>query len=278
MAARVLNRRQTRWNMSLSWFDFVINYRPGKQQGLFDALLRRSYLAPRAGEATFDQQCTTLLKPEQFRIFAVVASINADFLNQVCTATIEDSLARDIKQCSDDDKFKVERDLLYFEKRLYIPQGLARLRVFQSRHNFPAAGHFGFNKTLELISRDFWWSQIWKDVKEFVISCDICSRFKTLRHCPYEFLQPLPVPRRLWSSVSMDFITDLPPSNSFDSIFVVVDRFTKMAHFVPCKKTSSSEYRARLFLDNVYRYHGLPDDIVSNRGTQFVSKFWRCLF
>ena len=76
----------------------------------------------------------------------------------------------------------------------------------------------------------------------------------------------------------MDFITDLPPSNSFDSIFVVVDRLTKMPHFIPCKKTSSSEDTARFFLDNVYRYHGLPDDIVSDRGTQFVSKFWRSLF
>ena len=278
MTARVLNRRQARWNMSLSRFDFVINYRPGKQQGLSDALSRRSYLAPRAGEAAFDQQCTTMLKPEQFRIFAAVAPIDADFLNQVRTATIEDSLARDIKQRSDDDKFKVERDLLYFEERLYIPQGPTRLRVLQSRHDFPAAGHFGFNKTLELISRDFWWPQMWKDVKEFVLSCDICSRSKTPRHRPYGLLQPLSVPRRPWSSVSMDFITDLPPSNSFDSIFVVVDRLTKMAHFVPCKKTSSSEDTARLFLDNVYRYHGLPDDIVSDRGTQFVSKFWRCLF
>ena len=71
---------------------------------------------------------------------------------------------------------------------------------------------------------------------------------------------------------------DLSPSNSFDNIFVVVDRLTKMAHFIPCKKTSSSEDTARLFLDNVYRYHGLPDDIMSDRGTQFVSKFWRSLF
>ena len=115
-------------------------------------------------------------------------------------------------------------------------------------------------------------------MKEFVLSCDICSRIKTPRHRSYELPQPLPIPRRPWSSVSMDFITDLPSSNSFDSIFVVVDRLTKMAHFVPCKKTSSSEDTARLFLDNVYCYHGLLDDIVSDQITQFVSKFWRSLF
>ena len=105
---------------------------------------------------------------------------------------------------------------------------------------------------------------MWKDVKAFVLSCNVCSRSKTPRHRLYGLLQPLPIPHQPWSSVSMDFITDLPASNSFDSIFVVVDRLTKMAHFVPCKKTSSSEDTGRFFLDNVYCYHGLPDDIVSN--------------
>jgi hypothetical protein len=204
----------------------------------------------------------TLLKLEQFRIFTVVVSIDAYFLNQIRAATIEDFVARDIKHTSNDDKFKVEDDLLYFEEWLYIPQEPARFRVLQSRHGFPTVGHFGFKKTLELISRDFWWPQMWKDVKEFVIFCDICSRSKTPRHRPYGLLQPLHVPHHPWSSVSMDFIIILPPSNSFDSIFVVVDRLTKMAHFVPCKKTASSEDTARLFLDNVYRYHGLPDDMV----------------
>jgi len=76
----------------------------------------------------------------------------------------------------------------------------------------------------------------------------------------------------------MDFITDLPPSKSFDSICVIVDRLTKMAHFTPCKKTISSEETARLFFDTIYRYYGLLDDIVSDRGPQFVSKFWKSLF
>ena len=112
MSARVLNRRQARWNMSLSRFDFVITYRPGKQQGLSDALSRRSYLAPKAGEAAFDQQCTTLLKPEHFRIRAAVVPIDADFLDQIRTMTIEDSIALEIKKRADNDKFKVEGDLL----------------------------------------------------------------------------------------------------------------------------------------------------------------------
>lgn len=76
----------------------------------------------------------------------------------------------------------------------------------------------------------------------------------------------------------MDFIVDLPESKSFDSIFVVVDRLTKMAHFVPCNKTVTGEETAKLFMENVYKYHGLPNDIISDRGTQFTSKFWQSLF
>jgi transposase InsO family protein len=76
----------------------------------------------------------------------------------------------------------------------------------------------------------------------------------------------------------MDFIVDLPKSKSFDSIFVVVDRLTKMAHFVPCNKTITGKETTRLFLENVYKYHGLPNDIIFDRGTQFTSKFWQSLF
>ena len=76
----------------------------------------------------------------------------------------------------------------------------------------------------------------------------------------------------------VDFIVNLPPSNTFDCICVIVDRFSKMAYFVPYKMTITSEDTAKLFIDNIYRYHGLPDDIISDRGFQFVSKFWQSLF
>jgi transposase InsO family protein len=76
----------------------------------------------------------------------------------------------------------------------------------------------------------------------------------------------------------MDFITDLPSSKAFDSIFVVVDRLTKMAYFMPCNKTVTSEETVRLFMDNIYMYHGLPDGIISDHGSQFISNFWQSLF
>ena len=119
---------------------------------------------------------------------------------------------------------------------------------------------------------------MWKSVKEFVTTCDIYSRSKIPKHRPYGLLRPLEIPKKPWTSISMDFIVDLPPSKGFDSIFVVVDQLTKMAHFVPCNKTVTGKETARLFIDNVYKYHGLSDDIISDRGTQFTSKFWQSLF
>jgi hypothetical protein len=177
-----------------------------------------------------------------------------------------DLLVLDIKRRSDNnyEKFKFVDDLLYFEERLYNPEGSVHLRVLQARHDFPTVGHFGFKKTLELVSRDFWWPQMWKAIKEFVLSYDTCSKLKNPRHHPYGLLQSLPIPRQPWSSVSMDFITDLPSLRNFNAIFVFVNQLTKMVDFFPYTKTMTGEETVRLFVDNVYRYHGLPDDIISD--------------
>jgi len=115
-------------------------------------------------------------------------------------------------------------------------------------------------------------------VKNFVLSYNICSRSKNSRHQPYGLLQPLPISNKPWSFVSIDFITDLPPLNKFDTICVIVDRFSKMAHLIPCKKTITGGETTKLFMDNVYRYYGLLEDIIFDRGPQFISKFWQFLF
>ena len=101
---------------------------------------------------------------------------------------------------------------------------------------------------------------MWKAVKEFVLSCDTRSISKNPRYRPYGILQPLPIRRQPWSSISMDLITDLPSSRNFDAIFVIVDQLTMMAFFVPYKKTITWEEIARLFVNNVYQYLRLFDD------------------
>eukprot|EP01066_Platyproteum_vivax_P012809 Platyproteum_vivax@DN5822_c0_g1_i1.p1 len=116
-----------------------------------------------------------------------------------------------------------------------------------------------------------------KMIFDFVDTCETCQRNKVARQRPIGLLQPLPVPLHPWKAVTMDFIVKLPTSKGFDSICVVVDRLTKQAHFIPCCETISADQTAELFLQNIFRLHGLPDEIITDRGPQFRAHFWTSL-
>ena len=117
-----------------------------------------------------------------------------------------------------------------------------------------------------------------EDINDYVDSCLICQKNKASRKSSKYPIQPLSVPSRPWATVAVDFIVKLPKSNGFDSILVVVDHFSKMSHFIPCKETITAKETAVLFLVNVFRIHGFPERIISDRGPQFKSKFWSSLF
>jgi len=129
-----------------------------KQQRLSDALSRKLYLASKARKATFDQQYKIMLKLEWFRLCATVIPtlVDVDFLDKVCIAIIEDSMALDIKHClSKDDKFKAEKNLLYFKKHLSVLQKMTQLCILHFRHDFSTASYFRYKKSLEFLSKDF---------------------------------------------------------------------------------------------------------------------------
>ena len=294
--ARVLNRRQARWAQFLTRFDFLIVYRPAIHQGKADALSRRSYMAPCLGEPTFDHQKQILLGPDRLQVMVVnafkmptdsmlISTIRTDleadeFAQDVLNHIIPDraSCSRSVNSRNDYNQFSWHDNLLFRNNLLYVPDGRSRLLILQHCHDMPMAGHFGVHKTLELVSRNYWWPHLRNYVEDYIRSCDACCRSKYPRHRPYGLLQPLQVPDGPWKSISMDFITDLPSSKGFDSILTVVDRFTKMAHFLPCTKTINSQETTDLVMREVFRHHGLPDDIISDRGPQFISTFWKHLF
>jgi len=169
-------------------------------------------------------------------------------------------------------------DLLYFEEQLYILERLACFYVLEVHHGFLLANHFRFNKTLELISIDFWWYQMLKVVKKIVFFCNVCFKSKNPWLWPYGFLLQLPILKHPWSFVAISFIVDLPLLCGFDLILAGVDCLTKMADFVLCTKTINEDIMAKLFLENIYLYHKLYEDTASNWGPHFVSKFWKYLF
>ena len=263
-------------------------FRPGHQHIKDDALSRRLELAPSPGDKAYDQQSQCLLTLDQVQIFATYVLQDKTIIANITTTTATDRFAEEIKACFEDpthrshrddlEKFSFRGGLVLSNNLVYILEGSCRVCILSQCHDGSLAGHFGVAKTLELISRTYWWPQMWKLVKDFIKTCDICARSKTVHHRPYGLLRPLPLPDQSWSSIPMDFITDLPLSEGHDSILVVVDRFTKMAHFIPCSKAISGLETTNLILANVVRLHGLPDDIISDRGAPFISHFWKRLF
>jgi len=123
----------------------------------------------------------------------------------------------------------------------------------------------------ELVTRNFWWPGVTKEVKQYMEGCDACQQNKNRTQLLAGKLMPNSIPEKAWSYISADFITKLPLAQRYDAILVVVDRFTKMGHFIPTIERTSAEGLARLFRDNVWKLHGLPDSIISDRGPQFTA-------
>ena len=149
--------------------------------------------------------------------------------------------------------------------------------ILHDNHDSWIAGHFGLYKTLERLKHKYHWHWIEKDVKDYIRACYTCQRDKPSHHRRYKQLEPLEVPYRPWSSISMDWIVDLPESNGYTQIWVIVDRFTKMAHLIPLPTKVSAKDIAKIFLNEIWKTFELPTDIVSDRDTKITSHHWQVL-
>src|SRR4051812_5808153 len=167
---------------------------------------------------------------------------------------------------------------LLHDGRIYVPNTSdLRLRVLQYKHDHILAGHPGQNKTLSLVRREYTWPDLREFIKHYCKSCTTCMRGKPQRHRPYGLLKQLPIPERPWNSISMDFIETLLTSNDYNAILVIVDRLTKQSIFIPTSNTCTSKDLAQLFVLHVFSKHGVPEHITSDRGSEFVSRFFRSL-
>lgn len=170
-------------------------------------------------------------------------------------------------------------DVIYYKDRIYLVLGSKlKEQIMQAAHNSPLARHSGYLKTYRAIRERFSWKVLKEVVLRHVRECLTCQQNKAEHTLPAGLLQPLPIPKQKWESISMDFITGLPQVQERDCIYVVVDRLTKFSHFFAIPSKFSATQVAKLFFRDVFRLHGLPKTIVSDRDSRFMGGFWQELF
>ncbi|KAK3506451.1 hypothetical protein QTP70_000623 [Hemibagrus guttatus] len=161
--------------------------------------------------------------------------------------------------------------------KAYVPTSLC-LSLLDSVHASPGSGHPGRQRTLSLLKEWYWWPNMAEDVTSFVRGCSVCAMVSTSRRLPEGKLVPLPIPRCPWRHLGIDFATDLPVSNGFTTILVTVDHFSKACKLILLKGLPTALETAEALFSNIFRHFGIPEDIVSDRGPQLISRVWQGFF
>ena len=261
--AKLNNRRQARWSMELQGLDFKIQFRPGKQGGKPDALTRRP------GEEAIKTE--GFIVPRD-RIDTEVRQVKTqDYYEEIRQAIrIGKHQRLEISECRQD-----QDKIFYKERQLIAPDPKEFVEIIIRHHDHITAGHPGRAKTLEKIKEKYIWEGMRKDIDRYVDNCETCQRTKPRRDRAFGLLEPLPVPSKVWKSITLDYITGLPETQGYNAVLVVVDRLSKMAHYIPTTKEVSAQETAKLMLQHVWRLHGTPKEIISDRGPQFDSQVWK---
>ncbi|KAI3805023.1 hypothetical protein L1987_27018 [Smallanthus sonchifolius] len=179
-----------------------------------------------------------------------------------------------------DKQFEVKSDdIRYFMDRIWVPSfGDLRDLVMDEAHKSRYSIHPGADKMYHDLKEHYWWPNMKAEIATYVSKCLTCAKVKVEYQKPSGLLQQPEIPQWKWEQISMDFITKLPrASNGCDTIWVIVDRLTKSAHFLPIKETDKMEKLTRTYLKEVVARHGVPISIISDRDSRFTSRFWQSL-
>ncbi len=265
---RKLSGRLARWVEEFAQFDLKVEYVPGSQNVVADALSR--LFAVQTGVSELQPDDSFL---GRFRTACQRDPAYQQWLGQAAEGLLP---AHHVHQGLLYRRGREEAD----PPRLVVPDDLEIRRILIAEaHDPPASGHLGAHKTYARLRQLFWWNHMPNSVREYVTTCPACQCNKAQHELPAGLLKPLDVPEGPWLSVSLDLITGLPSTPSgFDAIAVFVCRLTKMMVAVPTTKTVDAPGMAQLFLQHVYAIHGLPVELVSDRDPRFTSDFWRALF
>ncbi|KAI2661113.1 Transposon Tf2-8 polyprotein [Labeo rohita] len=246
--AKRLNPRQARWALFFTRFNFKITYRPGSKNISADALSRlHSTDLPVEPEP---------IVPSNLIVSPIVWEMDEN----IRSATLQEAAPPDCP-----------------EGKIFVLLAL-RQNLLDTAHRSPGSGHPGSQRTLSLIQSCYWWPSMRRDTIRYVQSCSVCAMSNTPRQLPTGKLVPLPIPQRPWSHIGVDFVTDLPAAEGNTCILVMVDRFSKMCKFFPLKGLPTAMETAEILFQQLFRHFGLPEEIVSDRGPQFISHVWKAFF
>jgi len=248
-----ISARHASWIAYLQQFTFVVKHKSGVSNRVADALSRRNHLLTRM-----------TIQVTGFEILPEMLVEDSYFSKIVMKVQEEGS-----------DEFVLKDGFLFKGIRLCIPDCSLRMKIIKELHD---ERHVGRDRTLELVERSYYWPSMTREVRRFVQRYHICQVSKGTATNAGLYM-PLPVPTEPWKDLSIDFVLGLPRNQrGNDSIYVVVDRFSKMVHFIACKKTTDAVHVAQLFFKEIYCLHGIPETIVSDRDTRFQSHFWLSLW
>src|ERR1700738_378118 len=289
MTTKALIARQARWAEVLSRYNFRIMYRLGALNQA-DALTRWELDTDALRSVKSSLRTQTLLKPEQVdpriqlelttdqALCALEVNASLDLIDDLLQANRTSETLQDLRQKAQDstDSWDIDNGLLKHHGRLVVAdEQELRTRLIAEAYGQMSTAHPGRNKTRKLLGARYYWPRMTTDIDRFVRNCDSCRRADVPRDKTPGLLRPLPIPARPWQHISMDF-HELPGDRKgYDMALIIVDRFAKRTFSIPCFKNIDAKESARLFLHYVYRIYGPPDSIVSDRGPQFVSAFWK---
>jgi len=280
-----LNIRQRRWLEFVNDYDCDIHYHPGKANKVADALSRKRV----ASLVTLPRIPGPLRNDlNKLEIEFVVGQLSTLSLQPMIREEIKnkqhlDPLIEQLKHEVIKDRrpnFQISEDgVLGFKGQLCVPEdeGIKRQILYEA-HNTPYSVHPGTTKMYQDLRNYFWWPGMKKDVVKYVAKCLTCQQVKAEHQKPGGLLQPLEIPEWKWEQIAMDFVVGLPRTvKGHDSIWVIVDRMTKSAHFLPVRTTYTVDKLAEIYIQEIVRLHGVPLSIVSDRDSRFTSTFWKKL-
>jgi len=283
ISQKELNMRQRRWVELIKDYDCIIDYHPGKVNVVADALSRKDKVI-RSGPTTWNEE--TMMELKRLGVILGVSPegslmaqlrVKSGYREQILEAQLHDDEVSKVRiklESGGETLFRMGDDgIMMLGRRMYVPDNKAlKQKLLQEAHESKFTVHPGSTKMYQDMKQYYWWPNMRKEVVGYVAKCSICQQVKVEHRKSAGLLQPLPIPEWKWEMITMDFVSGLPRGKrGNDAIWVIMDRLTKSALFLPVKMTDPVDKLAKIYVNKVVRLHGVPISIVSDRDPRFTS-------